>query len=139
MATMAAFEDLISQTIIRILGAKVDSGYLYHSRDCCETVLLEDICGDIDWLIGSPVLHASDVSTKSLGESALPYLLATSPELYATAVAAVLIGQELTSTDESCTWTFYRLSTIKGTVVLRWYGTSNGYYSETVDFELCEH
>lgn len=49
----------------------------------------------------------------------------------------LLVAEACTNADvkEQCTWTFYRFSTIKGSVTIRWIGTSNGYYSEEVDFE----
>lgn len=81
---------------------------LYHSQDCCESVSVEDICGD---LVGSPITQAEENSSNEN----LPG-----------------ITKEY---QDSFTWTFYRLATAKGQVVIRWYGESNGYYSESVDFE----
>ena len=144
---MASITELEGKTITSITGAVKDSDSIvfktadgleyamYHDQDCCESVALEDVCGDIDDLIGSPVLKAYESSTQTLDADALPMLFEAAPEIYVAAVAEVLSGVRRDS-DDSNIWTFYRLSTIKGTVVLRWHGTSNGYYSERVDFKL---
>lgn len=74
-----------------------------HSQDCCECARIEDIVGDPDDLVGSPLLVAEEASRDA-------------PQEYGTG-----------------TWTFYRFRTLKGSVDIRWLGTSNGYYSESVD------
>jgi hypothetical protein len=84
---------------------------LYHAQDCCECVDIEDICGDLTDLVGSPLIQAEE-STNSK----------ENPD-----------GAKVEDYQESFTWTFYRLATDKGAVVIRWYGSSNGYYSESVD------
>jgi hypothetical protein len=88
--------------------------HLYHRDDCCESVTIEDICGDLAYLVGAPILMAEE-SSDSDWPSNVPQ-----PEY----------------PPESYTWTFYKFATIKGYVTIRWYGTSNGYYSERVTFEL---
>ena len=34
----------------------------YHDRDCCETVYIESIAGDVNDLVGSPIVIASESS-----------------------------------------------------------------------------
>lgn len=41
--------------------------------------------------------------------------------------------------ERGCTWTFYTLVTIYGSMTLRWIGESNGYYSESVSFYKVEN
>jgi len=84
---------------------------LYHEQDCCEYVYIEDIIGDLDDLVNSPILMAEEISNADEPENA-----------------------EIQYRDYSETWTFYKLATVKGYVTIRWYGSSNGYYSESVDW-----
>lgn len=85
---------------------------LYHRQECCEDVIVDDICGDLNDLVGSPLIQAEEVSNAP----------APSPDPHA--------GEYR----DSWTWTFYRFSTAKGFVTIRWYGESNGYYSEYAIF-----
>jgi hypothetical protein len=82
----------------------------YHVQDCCEHVFLEDVCGDWNDIIGHPITKAYEYINND-HESSNPAC----------------------GSDGSYTWTFYNIGTVRGTVVLRWYGSSNGYYSEEVD------
>jgi hypothetical protein len=85
-----------------------------HHQDCCETVGIEEVIGDLNDLMGSPLLRAEEVSSDD----------APAPHDY-----------DL-SWGNSYTWTFYKFATIKGEVVVRWLGESNGYYSESVDLNF---
>lgn len=84
---------------------------MWHYQDCCESVDIEDIVGDLDDLIGSPILEAEEAENST----------EPPPE-----------GKG----DDSNLWTFYKLGTVKGHVTIRWFGSSNGYYSESVSFAL---
>ncbi len=116
-----AFETLLGRTLVSVEGAKdgservtitCDDGAvfaMYHEQDCCESVALESVVGDVANLIGSPLTLARKSSSEEYPAHH------PKPEYH-----------------ESGTWTFYSLATVKGYVDFRWLGESNGYYSESV-------
>lgn len=120
------FSDLKGKTITLIKGGvgdeeiyfKTNDGNtykMYHRQDCCEGVWVEDIVGDMNDLIGEPLLIA-DESTH----------VDENPD-----------GVGVPERQDSFMWIFYRLGTINGDVTIRWYGESNGYYSESVELVRC--
>jgi len=80
---------------------------MYHSQSCCENVVILDVCGDLEDLIGTQIVVAEERTN----------------------------CQNDLKDHDSVTWTFYTIRTVKGTIDIIWKGTSNGYYSESVDFE----
>ena len=119
-AKVTKFSDLIGATLYKVVVTEdelrlhlTETHYVrfHHDQDCCETVYIESVVGDIEDLVGSEILVAEEVA---YDEPALD------------------------NWDESYTWTFYKFATIKGSVDIRWYGTSNGYYSESVSVEIVD-
>jgi hypothetical protein len=118
---MADFNDLVGKTITLVDGFDINSEQIvitcsdgsryimYHAQSCCECVSIEDIVGDVGDIIGTPILRA-ECRTQDYAPDGAEY------------------------NDDENLWTFYELATIKGSVTIRWYGSSNGYYSVDVTF-----
>ena len=115
--TQRGMTQMLGKTFVQVSGSVDSDEMLFetaqgerfmfaHSQDCCESVRINDITGDLQDLVGSPLLMAEEVRG------------ATEPdeEHY-----------------ESYTYTFYKFATRKGYVDVRWLGESNGYCSEGVD------
>jgi len=105
---------------------------MYHEQDCCEAVTIDDINGDLNDLIGNPILIAEEVSNDDFVknfEESFKLEEGRNPDYEFSYKNE--FGE---SKPESYTWTFYKLATIKGYVDIRWFGNSNGYYSESVEF-----
>lgn len=111
----ASIEDLEGKVLAKVIEedesitfetADGDTYVMYHDQDCCESVTVEDVAGEFVDLIGEPILMAEEVTETG----------------------------EHSDWGDTFTWTFYKLATMFGYVTIRWYGSSNGYYSESVDF-----
>lgn len=122
------FGNLVGQTITRVQEVTTNNGSdeilitlapgpaipngleikQVHLQSCCEKVYVDEVVGDWQDIIDSPITLAEEVINRG------------SPK-------TTNYG-DFSVTDESSTWTFYKLATVKGYVTIRWYGTSNGYY-----------
>lgn len=89
---------------IRFESATGEFFVMMHDQDCCESVYIDDVVGDLQDLVGAPILMADE----STNHDNPKY-----PE------------------EDSFTWTFFRFATVKGYATVRWYGSSNGYYGES--------
>lgn len=123
MARYAEIRDMVGKTFTRVYGGVGDGEMVFendteryvftHDQDCCESVDINDVVGDLEDLVGEPLLMAEEVSG------------AIEPDV---------------EHSESYTYTFYKFATRRGYVDVRWLGESNGYYSESVDlhWEICK-
>ena len=117
--TQKGMAQMLGKTFVQVTGAVGNFDLLFetangerfmfsHQQDCCERVDINDIIGDLEDLVGEPLLLAEEVE----GETPVDF-------------------DE--GDHESVTWTFYKFATRKGYVDVRWLGESNGYYSESVE------
>ena len=119
---MAELKDLLGKTMVSVENVKNEELVftttegrrykLHHHQDCCENVTIESIVGDLADLVGEPLLMAEESTSNKHPEGCTPRWCS-----------------------EWFTWTFYKFATRKGYVDVRWLGESNGYYSESVDFD----
>jgi hypothetical protein len=91
-----------------VFANETETFRFFHYQDCCESVHIDDIVGDLSDLEGEPLLMAEEVS----GEAPV-----------------------LDDYHDVVEWTFYKFATRKGYVDVRWMGESNGYYSTSVSLE----
>ena len=111
--------ELEGQTITKIEKRKDDELYIstkegnhykmYHEQDCCESVRLYEMVGEIENILNSPITLAEEDSSE--------------PKDWK-------VGEW----SESYSFSTYYLETVKGRLEIYFLGESNGYYSESMNF-----
>lgn len=89
-----------------------------HYQDCCESVTISEIIGEIDNILNLEILEAQE----KIGHGEEESKEFNKKYRY-----------------DSVTLTDFVLKTKKGNLIIKWIGISNGYYSESVTFELLEN
>lgn len=88
-----------------------DTFEAYHMQDCCETVRVYDVSGNLQSLVGEEITFVIEDESKEWPNNV------PTPDYV-----------------DSFTWTTHIFKTAKNIVTVRWLGESNGYYSESVYF-----
>jgi len=122
--TISPINELLGYTITKVEQCGNDQLKFYrddgkvvtmeHNQDCCESVEIVDISGDLNMLTGL-VVEAEVVTDDTYN----PDL----PNVYY---------------DLDFQWTFYKIATVNEFVCIRWLGTSNGYYGIEVSINVDE-
>ena len=121
---MKDVKEALKNGLIRVDGLHKDSEEIifygksgfavrfYHEQNCCENVSVESIDNEED------IYTDTD---------------------FCQIVESTNTNEDDGNSDISYTWTFYLIKTDKGYSTIRWYGESNGYYSESVQYEIYQH
>ena len=127
------FDDMLGQIFTEVTQhdeeqitfktANGDKWVMMHHQDCCEYVSIEDVCGDLQDLVGHPIVQAESVTSDTQKE------MPEDERMWLT-----LKDELKTNLNGSELWTFYKFATIKGSVNIRWYGSSD-YYSIVVSLD----
>jgi hypothetical protein len=114
MTTITLIKDASATDDYGLKFVSVDDCRFYFSGDLSyqSSVRIADVYGDLGDLVGHPMLEAKEIIHDE--------------------------PKELTTNESDTLWTFYRFSTVKGTVIVRFLGeTTSPWYGITVEFEEC--
>lgn len=142
--SVVPFEVLKGKTIIKVQDLEPGSEQAFincsdgtrfqmtYYNDCCASCSIEEVIGDIDDLLGQEILLAEEVKSRDPHPDEQAKRDKEESDWREQHPRQDYIGDYAYRSE---TWTFYKLSTIKGSMTIRWYGNSNGYYSEKATFE----
>jgi hypothetical protein len=107
------FFELVGKTIVKLDedGLETSDGnkyIFYHEQDCCESVGLFKMEGDVNNILNSPVILAEEDGSEPKDFDA--------------------------KYEDSYTFSNYFLETAKGRLEIYFLGSSNGYYGESMNF-----
>lgn len=110
-------ELFVGKTVVEITGVTQGSRLVVFHLDDGVRIRMVPEDGDSSW-------YGADVG--------LEEVIGDLGDLLGTITRAEVVSDK----GDNQTWTFYHVATSKGLVTFRWFGESNGYYSEEIKVEL---